>query len=162
MSNTPINRATKAKIALVPVVSLGLLGGLIAVAAPANAETSRYGCTVDPLDPRDLRGNKVDFRIKVDCNGEKTIQIRQKRYEDEKGPRRTDELLGKSRFTEEFDRKDDAIIIRSVDVVKNLDRRGSEEVYHVVSFRVQNKGGHWSDWTRWEESDVVKIDRDRR
>ena len=85
MSNTPKNRATMAKIALVPVFSLGLLGASVAIAAPVQAETSRYGCSVDPRDPKALRGNRVDFRIKVDCSGEKTVQIRQLRYEDERG-----------------------------------------------------------------------------
>jgi hypothetical protein len=161
MSITPTTkiRSTRAKIALVPVLSLGLLGGSVAMAAPAQAETSRNGCTVDPLDPRDLRGYRVDFKIKVDCRGEKTVQIRQLRYEDERGPRRSDDFLGSSHFTEKFDRRDDARTIHSVDHVRNLDRRGAEEVYHLVSFRVKDDRGHWSDWTRWEKSDVVEVRR---
>ena len=158
MSNTHINRSTRAKVAMVPVLSLGLLGASLALAAPANAETSRSGCTVDPQDPKDLRGNKVDFRIKVDCNGEKTVQIRQLRYEDDAGPRRTDDFLGRTVFTESFERHDRSRILLSVDRAPNLDRRGSEEVYHLVSFRVENKGGHWSDWTPWEKSAVVEVD----
>ncbi|BCW80278.1 hypothetical protein [Arthrobacter sp. NicSoilC5] len=160
MSNTRIKRPTRARLAMVPVLSLGLFGGFLALAAPANAETSRNGCTVDPKDPKDLRGNKVDFRIKVDCNGEKTVEIRQLRYEDDPGPRSSDDFLGRTVFTEQFDRHDGARTLSSIDRVPNLDRRGAEEVYQLVSFRVQNHGGHWSDWTPWEKSAVVEVHRD--
>ena len=166
MSITPSTgiRSTRARIALVPLLSLGLLGGSVAFAGPAlghdDRRDDRHGCTVKPLDPKDLRGNKVDFRIKADCDGKKTIHIRQLRYEDEKGPRRTDDLLGTSHFYEEFDKKDDARIIHSVDKVRNLDRRGAEEVYHMVSFRVK-KDGHWSDWSEWKKSEVVEVTRGR-
>jgi hypothetical protein len=151
-------RLTRSKIALVPVLSLGLLGGLVAVAAPGQAETSRHGCTVDPKYPRDLRGNRVDFRIDVKCKDGKTVHIRQLRYEDERGPRRSDDFLGGSHFYEKFNRYDDRTI-HSVDRVPNLDRRGAEEVYHLVSFRVKDNNGHWSDWTRWEKSGVLEVRR---
>lgn len=159
-------RSIRAKIALVPALSLGLLGGSVAMAAPAQANydrhDDRHGCTVKPLDPKDLRGKWVDFRIKVDCDGKdgkKTVHIRQLRYEDEKGPRRTDDFLGRSHFFENIKKSDDAKIIHSVDKVRNLDHRGAEEVYHLVSFRVQKDNGHWSDWTEWKKSDVVEIRR---
>ena len=156
MSNTPINRSTRAKITLVPVLSLGLLGGFLALAAPANAETSRYGCTVDPLDPKDLHGDDVDFSIKVDCNGEKTVEIRQRIYEDERG-HHDDDLLAKRLVTVDFDRHDDARTLHYRVDVGDHHRKG-EEVYQLVSFRVQNHGGHWSDWTAWEKSAVVEVD----
>jgi len=156
MSYTGTNRSTKARNALVPLVSLGLLGVSLAMAAPANAETSRNGCTVNPLDPKDLRGNDVDFRITVDCSGQKTVEIRQRIYEDERGPRHNDDLLVKRQFTEEFDRHDDARTVHYFVDVRNHDRKG-EEVYQLVSFRVENHGGHWSDWTPWEKSAVVDV-----
>ena len=64
-----------AKIALIPAVTLGLIGGPVALAGPATAATSERGCTVDPLKPtkqdnRDRGKTRVDFRIYVDCNGE--------------------------------------------------------------------------------------------
>lgn len=155
MSNTAINRSTRARVALVPVLSLGMFGGFLALAAPANAETSRYGCTVDPLDPKDLHGDDVDFGIKVDCNGEKTVEIRQRIYEDDRGHH--DDLLAKRLVTVDFDRHDDARTLHyRVDVDDH--HRNGEEVYQLVSFRVQNHGGHWSDWTDWEKSAVVDVD----
>lgn len=169
MSITPSTgiRSTRARIALVPLLSLGLLGGSVAFAGPAQAHDDRrddrHGCTVKPLDPKDLRGNRVDFRIKAECDGKKdskkTVHIRQLRYEDEKGPRRTDDFLGSSHFYEEFKKwDDDARIIHSVDKVRNLDHRGAEEVYHLVSFRVKKDDGHWSDWSKWEMSEIVKVE----
>ncbi|MFF1251863.1 hypothetical protein ACFVYC_05140 [Pseudarthrobacter sp. NPDC058329] len=159
--STTRTRSIKAKIALVPVLTLGLLGGSVAIAAPATAYNDyRHGCNVDPLKPTDLRGNRVDFRIKVHCYGEKTVQIRQLRYEDERGPRRSDDFLGGSYFKENFKKHhNDHRYIRSVDRVRNLDRRGAEEVYHLTSFRVKNERGHWSGWTHWEKSEVKELRR---
>ncbi|OAE03166.1 hypothetical protein [Arthrobacter sp. OY3WO11] len=172
MSITPSTgiRSTRARIALVPLLSLGLLGGSVAFAGPAQAHDDRrddrHGCTVKPLDPKDLHGKWVDFSIKVKCDvkndgkdSKRTVHIRQLRYEDEKGPRRTDDFLGRSHFIEEFNKHDDdkARIIHSVDKVRNLDKRDAEEVYHVVSFRVQKGNGDWSDWTEWKMSELVEV-----
>jgi hypothetical protein len=162
-------RSTRARIALVPLLSLSLLGGFSAFAAPAQADdrnNERHGCTVTPLKPDKLHGKWVDFSIKVNCDdkkdGKRTVHIRQLRYEDEKGPRRTDDFLGRSHFIEEFKNndKDDTRTIHSADKVRNLDRRGTEEVYHVVSFRVQKGNGNWSDWTKWEASKVLELKKD--
>jgi hypothetical protein len=166
MSITPSkSRSIRAKIALVPALSLGLLGG--AMAGPAQAHDDyrhgyTHGCWVKPLDPKDLRGNRVDFKIKVDCDGEKSVQIRQLRYEDEDGPRRSDDFLGHSHFYVKFEKHDGEKTLHSVDRVRNLDRRGAEEVYHLVSFRVKDHKGHWSDWSKWSDwkkSEVVKVRR---
>ena len=153
------SRPRVAKIALIPAVTLGLIGGPVALAGPATAATSERGCTVDPLKPtkqdnRDRGKTRVDFRIYVDCYGDKTVQIRQLRFEDDPG--RHDDFLGRSTFWESFDRRDDAVRIHSYDRVPN--GPGSEEVYQLVSFRVRSgNSDHWSDWTRWEKSDVARI-----
>jgi hypothetical protein len=168
MSITPSRgiHSTRARIALVPLLSMSLLGGSAAIAAPAQANdrnNERHGCNVQPLKPEELHGKWVDFSIKVKCDdkdAKRTVHIRQLRYEDEKGPRRTDDFLGRSHFIEEFKKNgDDTRTIHSVDKVRNLDHRGSEEVYHVVSFRVKKDDGHWSDWTKWEMSKVADIHR---
>jgi hypothetical protein len=153
------SRLRVARIALIPAVAVGLIGGPVVAAGPAVASTSERGCTVDPLKPvkRDHKDNskvRVDFRIYVDCNGNKKVEIRQLRFEDDRG--RNDDFLGKDTFWKSFDRRDDAVTIHSYDSVPN--GPGSEEVYQLVSFRVQSgNSDHWSDWTRWEKSDVARI-----
>ena len=81
-------RSWRPRLALFSAVSLGFTGGPVALAAPAQADTSDRGCTVDPLKPPAVaRGNaKVDFKIKVDCHDDQTVQIRQLRYEDDAPP----------------------------------------------------------------------------
>lgn len=144
-------RPRTAKFTLVSAVALGLIGGPVALAAPAEASRSVYGCTVDPLKPTE-RSHWVDFRIEVDCRDHRTVQIRQLRYEDDHG-RRNDDFLGRSTFWKYFNRHDDTTI-HSHDWVPN--RRGDEKVYQLVSFRVR-VGNHWSDWTRWDMSDVATL-----
>ena len=122
------------------------------MAAPADASTSLRGCTVSPLRPTD-RTHLVDFRIRVDCRDDKTVQIRQLRYEDERG-RRHDDLLGSSTYRESLNRRHESVTIHSYNRVRDL--RGDERVYQLVSFRVRI-GNHWSDWTRWERSEVATL-----
>src|SRR5215217_4508425 len=128
MSITPSTRKTRpvrANIALLSVVSLGLLAGSVALAAPAEAKTSERGCTVEPLKPtlvheddkkdkndKKKSFHKVDFKIWVDCNGNKEVDIRQKRFE-------RDDKLGTSRFNEEFRGGDKIMTIKSRDHVPN-------------------------------------------
>jgi len=145
------SRPRTAKFTLVSAVALGLIGGPVALAAPAEASTSLRGCTVNPLRPTD-RSHWVDFRIRVDCRDNRTVQIRQLRYEDERG--RHDEFLGSSTYRESFNRRHDPVTIHSYDRVR--DQRGDEKVYQLVSFRVR-VGNYWSDWTRWERSEVATL-----
>jgi hypothetical protein len=153
------SRSRAARIALIPALALGLIGGPVAAAGPATAATSDRGCTVNPLKPAkqdswDRNRTLVDFRIHVNCIGNRTVQIRQLRFEDQHG--RNDEFLGRSTFWKSFDRRDNAVRIHSYDRV--WDGPGSEEVYQLVSFRVRSgNSNHWSDWTRWEMSDVARI-----
>jgi hypothetical protein len=131
----------RARIALVPALSLSLLGGAAVFAAPAQADNDRDSkrCTVEALKPNDERGVWVNFRIKVDCkNG--TVHIKQVRYEADRGH---DTKLGDDYFRVREDRK----VIDSLDKVRpNLDRRGSEEVYHVIWYGVENKDGKVTKW----------------
>ncbi|MEO5319642.1 hypothetical protein PV761_13785 [Arthrobacter sp. CC3] len=154
MSITPSTKTRPfgTRFALISAVSLGLVGGPVALAAPADASTSLRGCTVDPLKPTDLRYNRADFRISVDCNGNKTVEVRQRRFEQDS--RRHETFLGRSIFTEHFDRRDGRVVIHSRDSVKRDPAR--DRVFQEVSFRVKS-GNNWSDWTRWEKSDVAVI-----
>lgn len=147
-------RSRAAKIVLIPAITLGLIGGPVALAAPATASTSDRGCTVSPLRPIEQnRTNRVDFRISVRCNNNKAVQIRQQRYE-ERG--RNDRFLGRSTFWQSFGRGNSSVTIHSYDRVPN--RPGHEEVYQLVSFRVRlGNSNQWSNWTRWEMSQVARI-----
>lgn len=150
--STTTSHPRAAKFTLVSAVALGLIGGPVALAAPADASTSLRGCTVDPLKPTE-RNHWVDFRIEVDCRDHRTVQIKQLRFEEERG-RRHDDFLGGSTFWKSFNRHDGDVTIHSYDRVQ--DRRGTEKVYQLVSFRVRS-GDHWSDWTHWEMSEVATI-----
>jgi hypothetical protein len=143
---TTKTRSIRAKIALVPALSLGLLAGSMAIAAPAQADNdrdrdSKRGCTVEALKPSDERGVWVNFKIKVNCeNGKRTVHIKQVRYEADRG---RDTKLGEDYFRVKDDRK----TIDSLDKVRqNLDRKGSEEVYHVVWYGVENNNGKVTEW----------------
>jgi hypothetical protein len=162
MSITPSVKQShpwRTRLALFSALSFGFTGVPLALAGPAQADTSLRGCTVDPLKPSSHGSTqRVDFQIKVYCRDGRTVQIRQLRYEDDRG-RRNDDFLGSSWFTESFDRHDGSITLHSYDRVPNLDRRGAEEVFQLVSFRVRTGHDNWSDWTRWEKSDVATVRR---
>lgn len=161
MSTTPSSKKShpwRTRLALFSAISFGLTGVPLALAGPAQADTSLRGCTVDPLKPSSHgAGPRVDFQIKVYCRDGRTVQIRQLRYEDDRG--RRDDFLGSSWFTESFDRHDGPITLHSYDRVPNLDPRGSEEVFQLVSFRVRTDQNNWSDWTRWENSGAATVRR---
>lgn len=161
MSITPSVKEShpwRTRLALFSAISFGLTGVPLALAGPAQADTSLRGCTVDPLRPNSRGGSPgVDFQINVYCRDGRTVQIRQLRYEDLRG--QNDEFLGSTWFTESFDRHAGWVRLHSYDRVPNLDRRGSEEVFQLVSFRVRIDHDNWSDWTRWEKSDAATVRR---
>ncbi|HSN37408.1 MAG TPA: hypothetical protein VLT34_13740 [Arthrobacter sp.] len=147
------SRPLGAKIALIPAMALGLIGGSVGLAGPASAATSERGCTVDPLKPTQHH-HEVDFGIFVDCDGKKTVDIRQLRLKvDHHGH---DDLLGQSSPQKSFGPRDGAVTLhRYYDVPSTLDHA---DVYQLVSFRVRSgNSDNWSDWTHWEKSDVATI-----
>jgi hypothetical protein len=138
-------RSIRARIALVPALSLSLLGGSAAMAAPAQADNDRVskpGCTVEALKPSDERGVWVNFKIKVNCeHGKRTVHIKQARYEADRG---RDTFLGSDYIQRNVDGYK---VIDSLDKVRpNLDRHGSEEVYHVIWYGVENDRGKVTQW----------------
>jgi hypothetical protein len=161
MSITPTTqhfRPLTAKGSLAAAAVFGLLGGPVALASPAVAETSLRGCTVGPLEPRSSSSwdsardsGEGEFRIRVECNGNRTVQIKQLRFEDDAG--KHDDFLGHSTFWVSFDNGD-----RSVTLHSSEDVEEGDEVYQLVSFRVRSgNSDNWSDWTDWEKSDVATI-----
>lgn len=156
MSITPTlkTRSIGAKMALVPALTLSLLGGTAAVAGPASAydRPSDRGCTVRPITPKDARGDWVNFPVSVRCgDGRKLVHIQQKRYEKDRG-RDTKLHDGKyDEFTYYVHRGDRYEIVDRYDrVSRKLDRRGPEEVYHEIRFAVDDRNGRleWSGWMR--------------
>ena len=134
-------------------MALGLIGGPVGLAGPASAATSERGCTVDPLKPTEHH-HTVGFRIYVDCDGKKTVDIRQLRVEvDHHGH---DDSLGESTIQESFGPRDGSVTLHSYyDVPSKLDHA---DVYQLVSFRVRSgNSDNWSAWTHWEKSAVATI-----
>jgi hypothetical protein len=163
MSITPTmkTRSTRAKIALVPVLSFGLLAGAAAVAAPAAAHDDRdrdhrHGCNVQPLKPADARGDWVNFPVSVKCDdGRKVVHIQQKRYEKDRG--RDTRLHDGNHdafhiYVHRADRKE--VKDRYDQVSRRLDRRGPEEVYHEIRFAV-DKGHGRLEWSGWVKSETL-------
>ena len=155
-------RSARAKAALVPALTLGLLGGSLALAGPVQAndykDDSIRGCTVKPLKPTDERGNWVNFKISVKCeDGKRVVHIKQKRYEADRG---RDTRLKDDRddyFVRHLNRYDRYDLINSyVQVSKKLDRHDSEEVYHKVSFAVEYDNGRLSHWSDWKKSETLR------
>jgi hypothetical protein len=107
---------------------------------------------VDPLKPTDAGRNVAEFKIKIDCNGKKVVEVRQKRFERDRHGK--DDKLGHDSWTKYFDRHDDKVTVSKKDTVHK--DRGKDRVYQEVSFRVKS-GNNWSDWTKWERSDVATI-----
>jgi len=90
----------------------------------------------------------------VKCeDGKRTVHIRQIRYEADRG---SDTRLGDDYFVRHLDRKDHKIIDSLDHVRRNLDRHGSEEVYHKISFAVENSHGNLSDWSDWKKSEILR------
>ncbi|MBP1233063.1 hypothetical protein JOE40_002707 [Arthrobacter sp. PvP102] len=153
-----ITQSTKSRpfgtrFALISAVSLGLIGGPVALAVPADASTSLRGCTVDPLKPTDAGKNLAEFKIRIHCNGNKIVDVRQKRFERDRHGR--DDRLGSSEWRRlEFNRHDERMTLSKKDSVEK--DKGKDRVYQEVSFRVKS-GNNWSDWTQWERSDVAVI-----
>ena len=141
------------RFALISAVSLGLIGGPVALAVPADASTSLRGCTVDPLKPTDAGRNIAEFKIKIDCNGKKVVEVRQKRFEKDRHGR-DDKLGDTTSWTKYFDRHDGKVTVSKKSWIDK--DRGKDRVYQEVSFRVKS-GNNWSDWTKWERSDVATI-----
>lgn len=165
MSITPTMkpRSARAKMALVPVLSLGLLGGSMALAAPAQAgyddrdhdHDSIRGCTVKAEKPRHEHGIRVNFKFTIHCDDGKkrTVKVEQRRYEKDSGH---DTWLGTDKYDRDFNRHDRTKTVNSRDdVPRYLDRYDGEEVYHKVRFTVKYENGKWSHWSDWDTSKVL-------
>jgi hypothetical protein len=176
MTTTPMIRnhhSFAARFAMISTVSLGLLAGPIAMAAPATASNDhsrKADCTVTALDPyakdhgrntmsRDNRKDRdvrVAFAFKIRCDKDTDVRYNQKMFQVH--DRYDTEKIG--------DAWDTVSVSGHHDKIVNVERvtadRGDRfvEVYHNVRIRVEDKGhhgGHGNRSSDFDESNTVKI-----
>ncbi|MEV4414091.1 hypothetical protein [Catellatospora sp. NPDC049609] len=155
-----MNKSKAVVRALVLAAALVLPLGL---AMPAQAATTRDGCTVDPQTPFHngtftAGGDKwIDYDVEVDCNAGRTIEIEMQRWEADNGLNGADDLIGTSSTTRTFNTTSGwTWTITGVlpDNDGGLDQYS--EMYQRVRFRV-NSNGVYGSWTAWEDSNVRSI-----
>jgi hypothetical protein len=134
--------------------------------APAEAATSRGGCTVAPVRPAatnqvDANGVRiVDYAVRVLCNGGRSVEVQQFRLEEDTLPRdidAIDEITGNTLRTLDFTGGPGLRTAHVRESLPNTPGDGAvEEVYHKVRFRVTTPAGTTA-WTPFELSAVRAI-----
>jgi hypothetical protein len=125
----------------------------MAMAGPAAASTTKYGCTVTPVKPSHagFTGSArklVSYAVHFSCNEGRKIQIEQRRYESDQWPN-DDDSTGQSFIYHRFPHKE---FVKNPMIFKLPDTElGREEVYQKVRFRV-SVGDVTSAWTPWKSS----------
>ena len=143
------------KVAIGAAAAAAVVLPITMVATPAQAATSRGGCTVAPLQPVRVGTTAaglpiVRFSTRVTCAKDRIVQIRDQRWEwDAPVGVANDEFYGSTTYLRTF-AAPATIILSTRDVVTNTEL-GNEEAYHRTSFRVATIGGV-SAWTNFENS----------
>jgi hypothetical protein len=158
-TGTKKSRPARAKIAVVAAMTLGLAGGSLAMAAPSQAATTNYNCTVTPLKPVfagfNSSGTKlVDYQIQVRCSSDRYVYIEQQRWESDGWPN-GDDHLGNSAFSRHLNAYSGTVTIHNVRTLVNTEI-GDEEVYHQVRHQ-EGTGGVWSPFTGWRNSATTSM-----
>jgi hypothetical protein len=128
--------------------------------SPAQAATTRAGCTVAPLAPVRIGTNAagvpiVRFSTRVTCVKDRIVQIRDQRYEaDPPAGIAGDDPYGATTYLRTF-AAPATIVVSTTDLVTNTEA-GNEEAYHRTSFRVSTINGV-SAWTAYENSSVLSV-----
>ena len=157
MTTSSTQRRPLAKLALVSVASLGLIGGSVAVAGPASAggygdKDKKVECWVDAkkVDHKENYGHYSDnrkkrdkadvkFEFKVWCD--KKTDVKFEHWIFQKNPNHKWVLI-KHRDGKIYDVKD-AVRKHTNAEVKDMGRKGGEEkVFHVVKIKYDN-GKHY-------------------
>jgi hypothetical protein len=162
MSASPaISKAAGARrLATRGAVAVALALPLIMVSAPAQAATTRAGCTVTPLPPERIGTTpgglpRVRFPTRVTCVRNRIVQILDQRYEADPPPGIAgDDLYGSDTYLRTF-AAPATIVVSAVDVVTNTEP-GNEEVYHRTRFRVASIDVI-TGWTAFENSRVLSV-----
>lgn len=164
-------RVATLSLALVAAAALPL-----AVAAPAQASTTRDGCTVNPLPP-EFRGTftpgavpYVYYPYEVSCTGSASglsVQVKTVTWEadlagragdiDANGVNHADEdRIGAATTTRTFGAAGGATVVDVRGVLPHTDTDFDEEVYHSVKFRVTS-GPVTGGWTTPELTQATTI-----
>jgi hypothetical protein len=158
-AGTPKSRPSRAKVALVSAMTLGLAAGGVALAAPAQAATTNNPSTVAPLKPVfagfNSSGTKlVDYQINVYCNSNRSVYIEEQRWESDDWPN-GDDHLGNSAFSRYLGPANGWHTIHNVRTLVDTEI-GNEEVYHKVRHQ-EGAGGVWSPFTGWKSSATTSM-----
>jgi hypothetical protein len=151
----PIRR----KLALLLALGLGAAAVPVALAAPAQANTTSYGCAVTPLQPVFAGFNSagvklVDYRIQVRCYSDRYVNISQERWEEDDWPN-GDDYLGTSYFSRHLNYWSGPVTISNVRTLVNGEI-GNEEVYQKVRWQ-EGSNGVWSPYSGWKSSAVTSM-----
>lgn len=150
-SDTQQARRPTARSAILTAI-LSFIFALVSLVgmAPAHAATTLRGCTLTPVKPYAFQG-RVMYPIAVNCQSGRTVEITQRFYEDDGA---TDQATHSVR-------RESVRFVTSGTVWTNYTSNtgyappnteaGAEELYHTVSFRVNDAGG-WSASTAAEKS----------
>ena len=148
------------KVAIGATAAAAVVLPLAMVATPAQAATTRAGCTVAPLQPVRVGTTAaglpiVRFSTRVTCVKDRIVQIRDQRWEwDAPAGVANDEFYGSTTYLRTF-AAPATIIVSTRDVVTNTEL-GNEEAYHRTSFRVGTINGSTA-WTAFENSAVRSV-----
>lgn len=163
MSVSPsVTRISKVRTLMVcGAAAAAALVPLTLVATPADAATSRGGCTVAPLAPVRVGTTAgglpiVRYSTRVTCVKDRIVQVRDQRLEaDAPGGIANDDNYGLTVYPLKTFAAAGTIVLSTRDVVTNTEA-GNEETYHRVSFRVASINGVTA-WTPFEFSPGLSV-----
>ncbi|MEX5299333.1 hypothetical protein RCG67_11200 [Kocuria sp. CPCC 205292] len=151
-AHTSSRRRSSRTRVLVAGTLLALAGSTLAV-APAQAATTRDGCTVTPLAPKSQNnGQSVLLRVTVKCKPDTTLSVESQLWEKDGGGNPDDRQGPVEKRHWVYVKDANPRTLSYVRDVPNTET-GAEEVYHSVRFQVR-PAGDWlfGQWTNWEES----------
>ena len=172
-----MNSTTKTRrVATLALTAIAAAALPLAVAAPAQASTTKDGCTVDPLPP-EFRGTftaanvpYVYYPYDVSCIASASglsVEVKTETWEsdragwagdiDANGVNNADEdRIGSATTTRNFGPAGGATTVDVRGVLPHTDTDFDEEVYHAVKFRVTS-GPVTGKWTTLELSQATTI-----
>jgi hypothetical protein len=157
-------RLPRSRTAARVLVFAAVLAAGLGVMSPAQAATTRDGCTVDPLTPYHngtftAGGQKwINYDVEITCSAGRSVQLVMDRMEADSGLNGADDFIGMSDTIKSFSTS--RTIIWSITGVLPDNDGGLDqysEMYHQVGFQVTTFAGVAGAWTNWEKSPVRSI-----